>query len=734
MSGKIKSENNALQNILIEFNLKKAKTLAVSNNEGFYQFKSQIFVLKDTLNIKINKLGFIIFNKQIVIDSLNTILDIDLEKNIETLSDVVVSAKNKVIKTAGKSTYKINQKKYIENTIATDVLKTIPNVFYTENKGAIVEGNLPAKIFIDGLETNEREIKTIKASEIDKVEVISNPTAIYGSDFLGAVINIITKKTKEQFIKGSLNLNGGIRNNLWSVSPNLIYKKGIFNVKANLNYLQSNQIVNGDLTRNETGGTIQQNTINNGLVIQQYAMATAGLLFSEKSDLILSTYNGGFKIKGNTNGNVRINNAPLATFINNDNTIDNELDVSSVYRNKITANNTLFIKNKFNVFKNEYNSQYFDQALSFFDNRSKIAELSTQLTLDMQGLKVFKTPTNVIYDLKYINRNYDFSNNSFYLNQNIIDATADMSNDWSEKISTQLGLTFEHLSNKNNVFLKNYNLVLPTLNLIYHFKNNYDVKLGFSQKILRPGTEDLNETLIVYSPKSAYKGNSNLDQQTRNYYSINLDKQFENDNLSFKIYRKTINNSIVSVYKTQDDLLVKTFENASRYNSTGFNFDFTTKIFKKVDVNFNSGLNYDVYESDESSTLIRKNNGITFTSSLYMSSKIFKDKLSVSFSGDFNGPVYTLVSKRVSYPYFDLTASTNLFKKKISLNLNFANLLGDDATIVRNTSFSNNFEQTQTSRNNSSNVSLSLTYNFGKKFEDVYNDNAIENDDIRKKR
>ena len=377
LSGKIKSENTSLTDVLIEFNLKKNKTFAASDKAGNYQFKAQNFVLNDTLNIQINKVGFISFNKQIVIDVENMIFDINLEKNIETLTEVIVNSKNKILKTAGKSIYKINQKKFIDNTDGTEVLKTIPNVFYNENKGAIVEGNLKGKIFLDGLETNPNKIRSLKAAEIDKIEVISNPTAIYGTDFLGAVINIITKKTKEQYIKGSINLSGGVRNENFGAYPNFSFKKGIFNIKAGAGFTSYNQLSTGDLVRNDVAGNFIQNTNANSIFYQNGFNSTIGLLFSEKSDLIFSAFKGGFKIKGNTVGQINLNNLPTSNFTNIDTVINNDFEISSVYRNKITTNNTLFFKNKYAVLRDEYKSQYTDQSLNYFENKSKITELST---------------------------------------------------------------------------------------------------------------------------------------------------------------------------------------------------------------------------------------------------------------------------------------------------------------------------------------------------------------------
>lgn len=733
LSGKIKSDNNSLSDVLLELQVNKMKKLAVSGKNGDYKFILLNCKINDTIKIKINFFGYKSFFKPVIIDQENIVFDIDLEKvGTEILKEVIIESKSKTENTASKSVYKINQKRFIKNTTAIAVLNSLPNVFYNEFNGAQIEGNLKGKIFVDGIEIMPIEIKNIKANDIDKVEVISNPTSIYGTDFLGAIVNIITKKTTEQFFKSSIALTAGPRNNYWAVNPYFVYKKGIFNFKSDVQYLRNDQIVTDDLSRNDSNGIFNQNLINSGRIVQNYINATLGLLFSEKSDLIISGYNGGYETKANIIANFSLNNN-FGTFTNFSTSIHKDLEIASVYKNRISETKMFYFKNKYAVLSDNYNSEYINQTLNFFDVKSKIAEFSFDLIYDVQGYKFFKKSTNIVYDLKFINRNYNFSNTSFYLNQGIFNATSDVNTVWSEKFSTQIGITLEHLSNKNDVFSKNYNLILPTINAIYHFKNKIDLKLGFSKKVLRPGADDLNESLIVYSPNSGSQGNSNLEQQVRNYYSLKFDKEFKNDNLSVKFFRTTINNSIINVYKNQGSILIKTLDNAAKFNSTGVNFDYTTKLLKKVDINFNSGFNYNVYEANDSSILIKNNNGTSFNSTLYMASNLFKDKLSVSFSGTYSGPDYSLLSKSITYPFLDLTLNTNLFKEKIGLTLYVQNLLGDDATITRATSFADNFQQNHLSRNNFTNVILTLTYNFGKKFDEVYNDNKIENTDIRKK-
>ncbi|WP_395051962.1 TonB-dependent receptor plug domain-containing protein [Flavobacterium sp.] len=735
LSGKVKSSDIYLPEVLLELKINQKSKFAVSSDNGDFKFTNINCVLNDTVIIKVNYTGYKEFIKEIIILQEEVSLDIDLENsNFEYLKEVIIKGTDNVIRNANKSSYKINQKKFIKNAKATAVLGTIPNVYCNKESGeTLVEGNLKAKIFIDGVEAMPNEIKNINATSIDRVEIMNNPSSIYGTDFLGAIINIVSKKSNEQFFKGYLRGTGGIKNNYWSISPSIVYKKGILSFDVSYSNLQNNQISTNDLNRNDLNGSYVQSFLNNSKVIQNSFNSRLGLNFSEKSNLSITGYKGGYKVKGDINGTSNFNFNNFSSYNNLDETINNDLEISTVYKYKTSLNNTLYLKNKYTITNNQYNSKYnINQFINYVDVKSQNKELAYNLSYDMLNLKLFKKNANITYDFKYIDRNYSFSDTDFYVNQDVYNATFEMSNQWTEKFSTQSSFTYEYSSNKSDFFSKNYNLIFPTFNVMYHFKNKIDSNIGYSRRVLRPSPSDLNETLIIYSPGVASKGNSNLEQQIRDYYFIKFNKEIKTNNYSVKFYNSKINNSILNIYEKQGNLIVRTVDNAAKSTSTGIELGYTTELFKKISLNIDSGINYNLYETDDISSLIKKNSGVGFNSNLNIYTNLFKEKLSVSISGIYDNPNYSLLSKRVTYPYLDFSASTNLFKERLELSFYIQNLLGNNATTIRETSFSDNFQESRISRNNFTNFLLTLTYNFGKRFEDYNDDKNIENNDIRK--
>lgn len=734
IEGKVTADDKIVTEAVVELQINKTSKFSLTDKKGIYRFLIANISKSDSLILKVKYLGFKLYYQPLNDLKENNVFDINLSiLESQNLNEVVVVSKDKIINNARKSSYKISSKDFIKNASAIDVLGTVPNVNMQDNK-ATVDGALEAKIFIDGIETMPNELKTIEASSIDRVEVINNPSASFGTDFTGAVINIISKVKKEDFFKGSFEACAGVRNGFWYVDPSISYKRGGFTIKSFFEYKESNQKIDYILDRvdNSTSFFLKNNIYSKG--IQQNSISRINVKLSDKSNLTFSNFLFGYKFISDTNGYSNSNNNDISDYFSSYGDLFNKnWNISAVFDYKINENKRLFVKGANYIYDsgNETNYNYSNLPSANFKIQSKNNEFSTAVDYEAEGLNVLKKETGFYTGLKFINRNYSFFDTNFYINQNIVNAYFEVDTEWSEKFATDVNISFENTREFNSTSDRKYNLLLPVLNLIYHLKNKTDIKFGYSRKVLRPSASDLNDELLIINPGIAKQGNSNLDPQIRNYYSLMISKSIKSNNLSLKFYNESINNAITDIYKTQDDLVVQTLENAAKYNSLGMSVGIRTKILKKVIINLNSGFDYNTFEDNSSTAIIKKNSGYTFRGNLNLNTKLFKEKLSVSLSGRQNGPNYSLLSKGITNPYLDFTLNTNLLKDKLNVNLYCSDLLmiGTNRTEISNY---NNFYQKIDITNNNSNISLSLTYNFGKKFNDRIDDNSIQNNDVRR--
>jgi len=96
---------------------------------------------------------------------------------------------------------------------AVDVLQNVPSVDVDVEGNVSLRGSQSFTVLINNrptvLESNEA-LQQIPASTIDRIEIITNPSAKYDPEGISGIINIITKRRELSGMNGITNLNGGL--------------------------------------------------------------------------------------------------------------------------------------------------------------------------------------------------------------------------------------------------------------------------------------------------------------------------------------------------------------------------------------------------------------------------------------------------------------------------------------------------------------------------------------------
>lgn len=202
-------------------------------------------VKPDTYQIKIEYLGYKTFVLDSTEISTSTNLGvIKIEEESEVLEGVVIKARRPDIELkSDKRIYNIANSNIVRGRTASDVLDNIPSVEVNAEGNVSLRGNESVKILIDGkpsgLSSNVGDaLKMISAESLDRVEVITNPSARYEADGSGGIINIIKKKGKNDEIGGSISFNAA--NPLgYGATANLNMGKRDYNLYSNLGYTKN---------------------------------------------------------------------------------------------------------------------------------------------------------------------------------------------------------------------------------------------------------------------------------------------------------------------------------------------------------------------------------------------------------------------------------------------------------------------------------------------------------------
>lgn len=219
-------------------------------------------------------IGYAAKSQKFVSGGLNTIFDlgkIELSGSVENLKEVEVTA-NQATTDAG-----LNVKTFrLEDNIAqsggsvVDAMKTMPGVTFDQEGKVVLRGSDKVVVLIDGQQSsltgfgNQKGLANIPSSNIEKIEIINNPSAKYDASGFAGIVNIIYRKEKQTGLNGDVGVSFGLgalgmrkedtRTSLGSfnINPKLIPTLNLNFKKDKVNYfLQSEYIFQEALPNNE---------------------------------------------------------------------------------------------------------------------------------------------------------------------------------------------------------------------------------------------------------------------------------------------------------------------------------------------------------------------------------------------------------------------------------------------------------------------------------------------------
>ncbi|MHC5310196.1 TonB-dependent receptor [Myroides sp. LJL116] len=213
----------------------------MTDEKGNFSFQ----VPPGTYFIRIDFLGFTPLEKRdILVDQNTNVGTLKVEDDSQLLDDVVVIAQSSSVEIKlDKKVYSVGQDMLVKGGTAADVLDNVPSVTVDSEGTVSLRGSENVKVLIDGkpngLASNiEEAMRILSAESIEKIEVITNPSARYEAEGGAGIINIILKKGKSQGING--NISGTIGNpENYNLSGNFNLRSENFNFYTTIGYRDS---------------------------------------------------------------------------------------------------------------------------------------------------------------------------------------------------------------------------------------------------------------------------------------------------------------------------------------------------------------------------------------------------------------------------------------------------------------------------------------------------------------
>ncbi|MFK7936347.1 MAG: TonB-dependent receptor [Saprospiraceae bacterium] len=632
------------------------------------------------------------------------------------------AALDEVIVTAERSTMTMSLDKRVFNVgkdlgsrggNAAELLDNVPSVQVDVEGNVSLRGSGNVRILVDGKPSglvgvgDTDGLRNIPANLIEKVEVITNPSARYEAEGMAGIINIILKKEQKTGINGSFDFTLGTPDQ-YGAAINLNYRTSKLNLFTNygINYRKGpgESSLYSEFYKADTTFITDQFTdrIRSGL---SNSIRMGADYFLNDKNILTTAFT--YRVSDDNNSAVTtyrdfLNNLdnPLGVVVRTDDEFEDEytLEYSLDYKRtferegqELTA--TLRYNDNTEEEGSDLRNQNFDETLNpntvtDLFQRSNNKESQQNLIFQTDYVQPFGEEGKFEAGLRSSFRNIDNDylveeltdgiweslpglSNVFAYDENIHAAYLIYGNKVG-KLGYQVGLRGEYsdirteLKTTNEINPRDYTNLFPSAFLSYDLPQQNSVQVSYSRRVRRPRFWDLNPFFTFSDDRNFFSGNPDLDPEFTDSYEVSHLKYFDKGSLSSAIYYRHTTDVIERI-TTLDGLgrTIRRPENLATQDDIGFEFNANYTPFKwwRLNGNFNffrSETNGDNIDSNlQAETLTWFTRGTSRWT-------LWKD-MDVQLRFNYRAPRETTQGESKSIYSFDLAASRDILNKKGTL-------------------------------------------------------------------
>ncbi|HEY1056519.1 MAG TPA: TonB-dependent receptor [Emticicia sp.] len=640
----------------------------------------------------------------------------------KTLDEVEVRAeKSSMEMTLDKRVFNVGKDLANAGGTAVDILTNVPSVSVDIDGNVSLRGSSNVRILVDGKPSGLVSIKggsglqQLQGSSIERIEIITNPSARYEAEGMSGIINIILKKERKEGFNGSFDVITGLPTNL-GLAANVNYRRK--NLNFFVNYTASYRNTPGrnslyqEVYKGDSTMITQQNSTSS--LKGQNNSARAGIdYFFNENNVLTGSYLWRIS-KGKRFSDIRyrdyLNNLSNPTGITYRTQDETETEPNSEY--------AITYKRKFERKGHElsadvrYLDNWEDSDQYYNQNTVKPDGSATDIPATLQRSINYETEKQLLFQVDYTqpfgkdgkfelggrsssrDMTNDFSltqrgqdgvwfpiagfTNDFLYEENINAAYGIVGNK-VRKFSYQVGVRAEWtnvtttLKKTNEVNPRKYNNLFPSVHVTYEFPKQNSMQISYSRRIRRPTYNDLSPFSTFSDSRNFWSGNPDLNPEFTDVYELGHIKYFENGSISSSLYYRFTDGKIVRI-RTLDEA-GNSFtrpENLATENSFGYEFTTSLSPYKwwKVDGSFNffraitNGANFDAsLKSDTYSWFTRLTSRFTFWKNT-----------DFQIRGNYEAPQQTPQGRRKAIAVMDLAVSKDILKNNATLTLNVSDV------------------------------------------------------------
>lgn len=673
--------------------------------------------------LKISMVGYVTKRVPAIILSENhptlNVGTIPVLSGAKTLSGVeIVAQKNLVDYGLDKQVLNVSKDLSSVGGTASDALKNAPSVAVDIDGNVSVRGSSNVTVLVDGKNTGQSAqtiLSQTPASAIEKIEVITNPSAKYDAEGMGGIINIILKKDGRQGFNGNVALNLGTYDN-HNASLNLNYRYKKFNFFTGYDGMQNSRRGTYALNRSTTftpAGETKPSTSfleqrQSGRRLAQTHIPKIGFDYNLTEQQSLT-----FSVKLFSNGwneNEKVTNllwnadrpediryTRLGTTKNNIDVTDyafsyrkgfakkgQELTASAVYTSITGSFDRFYYQYDTDISGNNIGGENRENFLQKFKVHPFFAQADYVHPVGEKGkVETGAKRSQRVLNTGFTGEKFDYNQNAFVIDalttseygyaEHVNAAYANYANAW-KKLSYQFGIRAEQtdilVTDKSNdkQYKNPYFNLFPSAFLSQEINENLKVQLNYSRRVNRPNYEALNPFVNYSDPLNIWYGNPFLKPEYIDSYEGSYLKFWKTGSLTTTGFYRQVHNVIQQVRQVVNaDTANNTYVNLNDGSSYGLEMSGSQALAKWFRLSGNAAaFNYKVSgtplgveaNSSKFSWLGRLNANITLP-------KDFSGQVSVNY----RSPQALAQGTRDAIYNTDVSLKKDVLNKKGSLTL-----------------------------------------------------------------
>ncbi|MFT6933686.1 MAG: outer membrane receptor protein involved in Fe transport [Maribacter sp.] len=631
---------------------------------------------------------------------------------------------------------------------ALEVLNNVPSVNVNIEGQISLRGSQGVQMLINGKPSviaNEQGnvLGTLTADMIERIEVITNPSAKYDAEGTSGIINIILKKEEKRGLNGAVTLNTGIPNNHslgFSLNKrtekfNLFSQLGVGrrtfpsdNESENRNLIDETYITSiGKSDKNETffnlilGTDYHINDLNvitlSGNFTYEWEKENATALFStyDSGDLMTDAFN--------RRELTTATNPKYSYELQYKKDFEGNKDQSLL----LSATGNLFAKDQVSDFTNTTTFGTADDLLQRARTDFGQADYIFKADYTHPWADKYTIESGAQYQINDVESDFgisEFDGTSFVESRELTNVF-----EWTQKVlgvygtaayekekwGLKLGVRFEDtdvatlLQNTNTRNDQRYNNFFPSGHTSYKFTDNLSVQAGYSKRIFRPRLWDLNPFFNIRNNFSIRTGNPNLQPEFTDSFEITSIYKVRKVSMNFGVFYRHTEDVVERIVAFENNISTSRPENIGVNNTTGI--EFNAKYIPTNLLSFTSDFNFSHFmrEGDFEGA------SFDFTGNQWSTRLMSKIKLpadiDLEFIGNYVSGFRTLQQEITENLFLDFGARKKILKGKAILNLSirdvFASRIRETQTIQPNFYLRNFTQQGRF-------VTFGVSFGFGK--------------------